>query len=157
MAIRQLNEEEKQRIDNILFYGTGSVESLISSEKLHQFVLNYNWDAGNESMQWVIRNPLCDKGTALLVYWHAISSTLYQYTLREDVPDWLISSYDLVTEIEEKYLSGFYKLSNLKFDPRNDDQWDNVAEITAKELKRPIPIEMMAASPGEEPERETLG
>lgn len=86
-------------------------QELNTPEKLHEFATHYNWDEGFEIPKWIINNPLCDKGTALMMYWHADPQYFRQYAVREEVPStgWKLQHYDLLREIEEKYLSGFYK------------------------------------------------
>lgn len=29
---------------------------------------NYNWDDGVEVLSWIINSPICDKGTAILIF-----------------------------------------------------------------------------------------
>jgi hypothetical protein len=38
-------------------------------EELHEFVDRWNWDGGSEPIRRVLAHPLCDRGTALMVYW----------------------------------------------------------------------------------------
>ncbi len=39
-------------------------------EDWHQVAWNWNWDAGEDSLRWIARQPNCDRGTALLLYWY---------------------------------------------------------------------------------------
>src|SRR5215207_4128317 len=83
-------------------------QELNTPEKLHDFATHYNWDDGFEVPKWIINNPLCDRGTALMMYWHANPQYFCKYATRNEVPSmgWNLQHYDLIREIEEKYLSG---------------------------------------------------
>ncbi|MGZ3679993.1 MAG: DUF4274 domain-containing protein [Ktedonobacterales bacterium] len=37
----------------------------------HQVAWKWNWDSGIKPLQWIIRQPRCDRGTALLIYWYS--------------------------------------------------------------------------------------
>ncbi|MGX2954874.1 DUF4274 domain-containing protein [Shewanella sp. JL219SE-S6] len=39
-------------------------------EELHYVAANLNWDNGLESPAAILNHPLCDAGTALLLYWY---------------------------------------------------------------------------------------
>src|SRR5712691_6236599 len=54
--------------ENPLASAMGSVNQATPDE-WHQVAWNWNWDSGVEALQWIIRQPMCDRGTALLVYW----------------------------------------------------------------------------------------
>ncbi len=83
-----------------------------SSEELHEFVLSYNWDKGVDAMIDVVRNPGCDKNTALLVFWLS-GVSYYQGSIgsRDDIADWDLekqSTWDLIHFIMDKVCSGGY-------------------------------------------------
>ena len=40
-----------------------------SPEEPNAYASGFNWDCGCDEMKEVIRHPLCDMGTALLIYW----------------------------------------------------------------------------------------
>ncbi|PPE72055.1 hypothetical protein C3942_20380 [Solimonas fluminis] len=46
-----------------------AIESLSSSEQLHQFLLNYNINDGYLPVRAIVNHKACDKGSALYVYW----------------------------------------------------------------------------------------
>ncbi|WP_417761656.1 DUF4274 domain-containing protein [Shewanella sp.] len=45
------------------------ISQLQSMEELHYVAANLNWDDGITAAQAIINHPLCDAGTALLLYW----------------------------------------------------------------------------------------
>ncbi len=69
----------------------------------HQVAWGWNWDSGHETLQWIIRQPTCDCGTALLVYWKGGPRYYAQYTTRAAVPEYERAGYDLVMDIERAY------------------------------------------------------
>ncbi len=64
-------------------------------DEWHQVAWKWNWDSGVEALQWIIRQPTCDRGTALLVYWTGGPRCLAQYTERTEVRDSELELYDL--------------------------------------------------------------
>lgn len=94
--------------------------SLDTPEKLHQFALDYSWKNGDQIPRWMIQQPLCDRGTALLIYWQASPRYYCQYQHRFEVPERERSGYDLIKEIERRYLGGWYQQRSIYFNPRCD-------------------------------------
>lgn len=113
---------------------------------------------------------MCDKGTALLLFWKSAPGFLYQYGSEEEIEKELekaneifavllkgnLKYYIFVREIEKKYLAGFYTNQNIKFDPRNNQGSDHTTRYSDITLKREIPEELLKASPGIAPERESF-
>jgi len=187
--MRALTEEEKFRVQQI-FDGNEEITALTNSVELHQFAWNYNWGDDNwVYLNWIVRNPLCDKGTALLLYWKHVPRWYYgkygrwererksdrtqfyaewadfrknysqAFAKREEFEkyygkEYVKKPYDLLKEIEEKYLDGFYTLQNISFDPTNDNGYNWTNDYNDMELKQEIPAEMKIASPGSVPIRE---
>lgn len=120
----------------------------------HQVAWGWNWDSGHETLQWIIRQPTCDCGTALLVYWKGGPRYYAQYTTRAEVPEYEIAGYDLVIDIERAYLAGAYTRQEIAFDPHNDEGQDWAAEYSTTPNRRPIPALMYIASPGRHVERD---
>lgn len=155
MEIRRLTQEEWQRVLDVID-GEADVTVLTTPEELHQLAWNYNWDDGVETMRQVALNPLSDQGTALLIYWYNQPGWIYQYAIREEVPEWAVDSFDLAKEIESRYLTGFYTQSDFFFDPQNDDGIDWLEEVAEYTLKQQIPVEMTQATQGVLPVREAF-
>ncbi len=121
----------------------------------HQVAWNWNWDGGVEVLKWIISQPQCHKGTALLVYWYGGPRYDSQFASAEEVPTFIRETYDLVREIEEKYLAGFYTSDGIKFDPHADEGIDWTAEYADIEPKVAIPEIMYEPSGGETVKRES--
>jgi hypothetical protein len=107
-----------------------------SPEELHAYASEFNWDCGCEEMRDVIRHPLCDLGTALLIYWHAAPSWFLQYADRSEVGEHEIDTLTLIEEIEQRVRDQQYKTASQPFDPRNDrgTDWTTLYDDEAKGL-----------------------
>lgn len=98
--------------------GTKSYKKL-TSEEWHQFVLNYNYDNGNEPFEWLIKQKICDKGTALCLYWH-LQPDFYCHSRNADTENIADNDYILIKEIEKRFAEGFYEQELFAFDPRKE-------------------------------------
>ena len=87
------------------------------AEELHAFVENWNWDKGEWGPAEVAGNPACEAATALLIYWSCGPEFYLQYANREEVPDFLVDGFDLLTVIEARYVAGAYLPGLIAFDP----------------------------------------
>ncbi len=148
MELVQLSEQQMGHVIRAMFDDFEEVKNLPSPLELHVVASNWNWDDGCKVLEWIIRNPICDKGTALLLYWRACPKWFYQYTSRDEIPEWSRSIYDFIKEVEERYLSGFYKQAEIAFDPRDDEGTNWIEEYPNVKVKQEIPDQMKAAIPG---------
>jgi len=123
----QLTEEQIAQVENIYlalgeedeFDLEAAVADLQTSEQLHLFVYNWNWDSGVEPLFSVIRHPQCDKGTALYVFWLTDPVYLFdQYGEGDQPRDWEQEYYNLVVEIRDRFRAGNYALENISCDPK---------------------------------------
>jgi len=91
-----------------------------SPYELHQFAGNFNWDGGFAEMQDVLRHPLCDKGTGLMIYYVGGAPFLYS-KLNASKPLILDQSlrFEFLKEIERMFERGEFRHSWIKFDPTN--------------------------------------
>jgi hypothetical protein len=112
----------------------------LSSAEWHQFVQNYNYDNGLEPFFWLIEQAdVCDKGTALCLYWYLSPDYFCGRTLDED--DVNIENHKLLKEIEARYTRGFYQNERFSFDP-------SAEFLTAETNTGGIPEEMLRATGG---------
>ena len=120
--------------------------SVTDPEELHIFAGLYNWDGGVEDLQRVARHPLCDLGTALLVYWLGQPGFDLRYSDRDAVPGHRRETWDLLREIEERVAAGAYRTATQPFNPANDKGEDlrpKPAEV--KRYGRDLPAVMYHA------------
>jgi hypothetical protein len=122
-----------------------------SAEELHQFALCYNWDDGAERLESVINHPLCDQGTALLVFWVGEPWCFYAPADRPAAEHGSRPTYNLLKLIEQKYLANEFKKQTIKVDPSKIDGL-NYLKIQAdwqREGYKWIPLGMTWPSSGQ--------
>lgn len=120
--------------------------SVADPEELHVFAALYNWDGGVEDLHRVVRHPLCDLGTALLVYWRGQPDFYLQYADRAAVPDHAKEDYDLLREIEQRVEAGLYRTASQPFDPADDKGQDRRTKpARVKRYGRDLPAVMYRA------------
>ena len=149
MKKTHLTNKQKESIAQLLFDNNiEELKKLTSPLELHVVAANWNWDDGCELLTWIIRNPICDKGTALLIYWHAGPGWQYQFLNRDEVPKYARANYDLIKEIETRYISGFYTEASIAFDPSNDEETDWTTMYAKISTRQEIPKQMRISTSG---------
>ena len=101
----------------------------MSAAELHAFVDQMNWDGGGaDRLTRVLSHPLCDRGTALMMYWRAQPRFFIQYGTRERVRDELgpteLAEYDMLRDIERRFQSNDFSTDDIAFDPADDEGHD---------------------------------
>jgi len=96
-------------------------------------------------MRRVIGHPLCDRGTALLVYWRGAPGFYAQFADRSETrnPD-QSNHYGLLREIEHRIIAGHFCTHRFHYDPENDRGHDMTTKYSGITQKRPIPPVMLA-------------
>ena len=122
--------------------------STYSPEIWHKIALAWNWDNGITPLTWTISQPTCDKGTALLIYWRSGPGYMAKYKTRNDVPEYEQTLYDLIAEIERKYVNGFYKTEAFAFDPQLDQGTDWTTQYVSYPQNKEIPPVMYETTKG---------
>ncbi|OWK36151.1 hypothetical protein [Fimbriiglobus ruber] len=119
--------------------------SLSSPEEMYLFTSESH--PAQEPVEWqrVLDSPLCDMGTALLIFWR--NSPVYYYW-DEPTGGWDRERYDLVREIERWYTSGWYQSAVVRFDPAAFKRLNFLTGHSAAELER-VPALMRRPSTGE--------
>jgi hypothetical protein len=120
-------------------------DAIADAEELHLYAEGFNWDTGVEGMRRVIRHPLCDRGTAFLIYWRGSPGFFARFAARTETsnPD-QADHFDLLLEIERKVVAGHFQSRRFHYDPRNDKGKDMTAGHSTVPRKRAIPQEMFA-------------
>lgn len=103
------NEDEDFIPDYNLF------QSLNSSEQyyLAQF---YNWDDGATVLQWIVESSICDKGTALLIFWYS-EPDFYLNHNEDTIPDYEKDVFNLLKKIVGRFNKNDFKSSKFRFNP----------------------------------------
>jgi hypothetical protein len=133
-----VRDERKSEDELHRFFDTAT-----DAEELHLYADGFNWDCGIGELRRVIRHPLCDRGTAFLIYWRGAPGFMAQFADRSETcnPD-QAEHYDLLREIEEKVMAGHFQTHRFRYDPRNDRGEDLTIRYSHIPQKRPIPQEM---------------
>lgn len=101
-------------------------------KELHYFAEQYNWDGGNELLFKLIKNPHCDAGTLLLLYWGGCPEDFYLFNryANEFNNPYERDCYRLLRQIENKFMKGEYGSASIKFDPTDRiSMWDRRDEF----------------------------
>ena len=144
-----ITKERKDFIEQLLFENEGYTESEMglfeTSSEVHYFVTQYNWNDGLNPLKWLVNSELCDKGTALYVYWSF--DVLYLLDPSDEMTAEINKqAKSLILELQNKYLSGFFRKNEIKYDPIEDGQIGKVDVYKIKKGIYKIPIEMTMAN-----------
>lgn len=126
---------------------------LESTEELHAFANEFNWDGNLNELYWVISHKLCDLATAKMIYWKASPLYFYgKFASREEFAlekpsyytdeNWF-KSYDLIKAIEKNFDSQLYQVRNLGYSIQKDENMPREFEefqaaLTKNALKQPV-------------------
>jgi hypothetical protein len=126
---------------------------LQTPEEIHVYADKFNWDSSLESLYWILENPLCELGTAVMLYWKATPLYFYEkYESREKFAeqkpsyytdeDWF-KTYDLIKIIEKKFDEDFYKTRVIQYSVSKDENMlddfeEHASLMESGGLKQPI-------------------
>ena len=104
----------------------------MSAPELHAFVEEMNWDGGGaDRLLRVLAHPLCDRGTALMIYWRAQPTFYLAYQTRARVERELgrsaVQDYDMLRRIERRFAKDGYGKARIPYDPADDNGHDLTA------------------------------
>ena len=88
-----------------------------TSEEIDFYAKWYNWDMGTKFLLWVVKHPLCDKGTALSIYWEGHPEFDTSFKTAKEVPGIRMDVYKLLKTIEKNIRNNFYQNARIAFDP----------------------------------------
>jgi hypothetical protein len=143
-----LTDEQLARIDFLLHECEDDavyVETLLrieSSAELHALAQQINWDGGLDKLNAVVDHPLCDRGTALMIYWFSEPMYFADFTSDDVVPDVNQPLKRFLNRVETKLMTEHFKSNTISFDPMSNlnvvqrRKIENVASIPSA-LKRP--------------------
>ncbi|TGD80288.1 DUF4274 domain-containing protein [Hymenobacter wooponensis] len=94
-------------------------DSLTNPVELHLIAGVYNWDDGMEVLLWIIDNPICDKATAAMIFWHAQPSYYTEFATEQEAT-YDADVYRLLRKIMTNWEVGFYRTNLISYDPRQD-------------------------------------
>ena len=130
------SERESKFEDLCAVWDARLIEFLSSAadpEELHYFAASWNWDAGTVEPLWpVVRNPACQRATALLLFWSAQPEDYRRYGSVDEVPESGKEIYKLVKHIEQEFLADRFAGGAVAYapskhwgfqDPSPSDKW----------------------------------
>lgn len=149
-----LSQERKQLLEDKFFefsFGNSQpdkifFDTLDNPLEYHYIADIYNWDDGVEVLSWIINNPLCDTGTAKMIFWRAQPSYYTQFLTKEEA-DFDREVFELIKTIIEKIQTGFYRRQNIAYNPIKDPAAEET-DYEDPEAKWKIPDFMKEPSPG---------
>ncbi|WP_210489408.1 DUF4274 domain-containing protein [Rufibacter aurantiacus] len=106
-------EDEKELFD--------SFKKLNSSAQLHYLADLFNRDEEKNVLEWIVDSPLCDYGTALLIFWRAQPDFYTQFADKSEA-GYEKDTYRLLQKILGNYRDGKYKKARIKYLPQEDGQ-----------------------------------
>ena len=143
-----LTDEQLARIDFLLYECDDDqtfAQTLLrieSSAELHALAQQINWDGGFDELHAVLKHPLCDRGTALMIYWLGEPKYFAEFTSDDDVPDVNRPLKEFLDYVEDQLMTEQFKSNTICFDPMADSnvvqrrKIENIASIPSA-LKRP--------------------
>ncbi|RLB49191.1 MAG: hypothetical protein DRJ42_21550 [Deltaproteobacteria bacterium] len=124
--------------------------------ELHWCAMMFNWDTECETLRPLVRHPLCDRGTALGVFWLGQPSWHYGRSASELSED-AQTVRALLEEIEEQFCANAYAQSTIRLNPADMDGQDFTADTRTQTVwDRPIPPVMFEPTYGASPIRPEL-
>jgi hypothetical protein len=122
--------------------------SVADPEELHLFAAHFNMDTGVGEIRKVVRHPLCDRGTLLLVYWRLSPGWFYSEEGSGIRSPAEAEQYDLFKEAERRYLAAALTETGLRFDPRSFRGGNLIADNEQYGGLPRVPPTMFGPSPG---------
>ena len=112
---------------------------------LHYLANWWNWDDGKteEVMKQILAHPLCDRGTALLLYWRSQTPEIEADVSR--IPLYQQPDFELAALIEARLQENQFASEVISYDPKED------ADLPEK-FKREVPFEWLQPSAGIRPD-----
>lgn len=120
-----------------------------SSEELHHYAANYNWDGGIGGLQDILHHPLCDKGTALMIY--ALGQPGYFYQRRKlgkPLTQDEQEQFAFLQNIEHQVMENTFLHHNISCNPRNFEGIDWFEEEASDLGNHLVPAYMKQPSEG---------
>ena len=146
----ELTQERKQFIDDNFYEGLdenelnrAKFELLTSPYELQYLAENHNWDGGIKILHWIAESNICSEATALELFWLSQPKEFQKYKLTENIEEDYVGDeneiFQLIKKILNNFENGFYKKTNIHFDP-----------TIHIETEQQIPDFMKQATSGEE-------
>jgi hypothetical protein len=105
----------------------------IKRVELFQKAVNHNWDEGFAKLNAILKNPLCDRATALAIYWMGQPGYFLQYEKANEVSVSNRKHYNFIKKLEKRILEGEFLENQLPLDPSSLAGFNRREEAAAYE------------------------
>ena len=128
------------------------INEITSPDELYYlpWLLNWDDDLTEKAIDWIMKSPLCDAGTALSIYWMNQPEDFVGKKVSEAYDDWERWKISLHTSIENRIKSMDFPSQKIRYDPKwhwgywDDDGSEDQAIINIpKYMKSPTPGERL--------------
>lgn len=130
-------------------------DAITEAVELHYIADKFNWDDGPEVLNWIVNSPICDKGTAKLIFWRAQPDHYTRFADPKEA-DHDADVYELLRDIIDNFENNFYKSERIFYDPRQDSAISDVDYINPN-TKWTIPEHLKTPSKGRTVQTTTPG
>ena len=112
------------------------------------WLLNWDDDLTEQAIDWILKSPLCDAGTALSIYWLNQPVDWVGQKLSEAYDEWEGRRISLHTSIEKRLKSMDFPSQVIRYNPKWDWGYWNDDGSEDNDIKN-IPECMKLPTPGE--------
>jgi|GEM_PF-2075916 len=147
-----LTDQQRKRVERLIY---GEWESLDefravlaeveTAAELHEVAENLNWDDGTEKLDALLEHPLCDRGTALMIYWLADPVYFSQYDRAEDISGSGRDVFRFLKRVESALLAQQFSTNAIAFDPFEAMGFNAIQKKQVIDNPH-IPVELKCAS-----------
>jgi hypothetical protein len=125
------------------------LEALESPAQLFYLPFVLNWDDSHSVrvISWILNSPLCDVGTALVIYWLMAPTDWVGREVDPSGDAWENEQIALLRKIEASVLSCAYPSAEISFDPTSLRRFWNADGSERRDLSG-IPPHMKRPTPG---------
>lgn len=94
-------------------------ETIDNPLEYHYIATVYNWDDGTEVLTWIVNSPLCDAGTAKMIFWRSQPSYYTRFSTKEEAR-FDSDVFELLKNIIDNFQKGIYSNQNIAYDATED-------------------------------------
>lgn len=122
----------------------------IKRVELHTKALQHNWDEGTGKLNSILKSPLCDRATALAIYWMGQPGYYLSYDKASEVEEVNRKTYRFLKKLEKRIMEREFPINLLPLDPGNFSGYNWLSEAEINETpERSIPWELKKTLKGE--------
>lgn len=120
-----------------------------SADDRHACAVSWNWDGDNTPLEWIIKQPDCEKATALWIFWHA-EPTYYMgkfasHAAAQAGSRYDLAAYDFIKAILDRWKAHVYRNDEIMFDPASANASISDVERYTGHAELSIPVAMVHA------------